>query len=69
MDKERNCFNCKWSRYSGLHLGCFYKNEYIRWLPQKLAKRFALCELEEYKWLVEIYGMKWEEKKKMEEID
>ena len=57
MVDERNCFNCRWSRWSGPHLGCWYNYEFRTWLRKKWARVVPLCETN-YSSLLE--GCKWE---------
>jgi len=57
----RTCLNCKWSRWSGPHLGCYYGYEWRAWLPQKKAKHFPFCETPQGRHLKAL-GCKWEPK-------
>jgi len=59
MSKERTCINCKWSRYSGPHLGCYYNYKWQFWLKKTLAKIFPICEIPDKEYLREL-GCKWE---------
>jgi hypothetical protein len=63
MSKERKCLNCKWSRWNAPHLGCYYNYEWQTWIPQKMAKVFAFCEIPEGEYL-KFRGTKWEGKEK-----
>ena len=57
--KQKSCFTCRWSRWNGPHLGCYYGGEFRKWLNQKKAKVFAVCE-EIEPVLARVYGCKWE---------
>ncbi len=56
---KKTCLNCKWSRWNGPHLGCYYNYQWRDWLPQKLAKVLPLCE-SGHKPLLTKLGCKWE---------
>jgi hypothetical protein len=62
---ERSCLNCKWGRWNGIHLGCYYNYEWRTWVPQKIAKVFCFCETPRGEWLAKMDGAKWEEKKEV----
>jgi hypothetical protein len=49
-DPNYNCTTCKHLGESGglvRHWGCFYDDRYQRWVPQRLAKRKAVCTVPE----------------------
>lgn len=37
------CTTCRWVRFSGPHVGCFYNGEYRKWLSRKFAYH-SKCE-------------------------
>jgi len=37
------CVNCKWLRYSGPHVGCFYNYEYHGWMPKRALRIPTKC--------------------------
>lgn len=40
---KETCMTCKWIRFSGPHIGCFYNGEYQKWLSKKFARN-SRCE-------------------------
>jgi hypothetical protein len=60
MNEEKTCMNCKWSKWNGPHLGCYYKYKWRGWLKQNEAKLWPLCETTP---MLQLEGCKWEEKK------
>ena len=58
---SKSCLNCRWSRWSGPHLGCFYGYRWRAWIPQKIGKHFPFCETPEGKRLG-LGKCKWEPK-------
>jgi len=36
---DRGCYACRWVRFSGPHIGCYYGGVYNRWVPKRLAWR------------------------------
>ena len=30
----KTCLECRWSRFSGPHLGCFHNGKYRKWIPR-----------------------------------
>lgn len=37
------CMTCRWVRFSGPHIGCYYGGEYRKWLSRKFARN-SKCE-------------------------
>jgi len=51
-DKNYNCTTCKWLGITGMvnggeHWGCGFNESWQRWVPQRLAKRKAVCTVPE----------------------
>jgi len=40
---KETCMTCRWVRFSGPHVGCFYGGEYRKWLSKKFA-RTSKCD-------------------------